>query len=378
MIQVTDVLLIPYGKENEYHNLLSNSLNRAGIRTIKGEASQHKIIGGKAPQQEIIKLFFPLLRYVFSKNIDIIHIAWTHPFFISTEFSKYDRINELFSLVRGLIFISNVIISKILGVKVVWTVHNKYNHEKHHVRVDVFISRLLSGVCDAITVKCDSAKQTILELFHIPDQSKVHMIPEGNYITAYENTVTRKAARAEINISEDDFLFVYFGMIRPYKGVRPLMRAFGKSDTDATLMIVGNPHNEDMRRDILQLSSKYENIQTVLKYVPNDEIQYYMNAADVVTLPYKDILTSGSVLLAMSFGRPVVAPSIGCIPELAGRDRNFLYDPTSKNGLSNALEEARSASDLEKRGTRNRERAELLSWDKVGNTTAKLYEEIQE
>lgn len=59
----------------------------------------------------------------------------------------------------------------------------------------------------------------------------------------------------------------------------------------------------------------------------------YMKAADVMVLPYRDIINSGSAILGMSFGKAIIAPHLGCIPEILKSEGGILYDPNDKNGL---------------------------------------------
>jgi glycosyltransferase involved in cell wall biosynthesis len=246
---MTTVLFIPYGDKNEYHNLLTDAIETEGVKTIKGETQI-----GLGSLEGLCGLLFPLLRYIIPYDIDVIHIVWTDVFFITTGYSRYSSIDKIVSLSRGIIFISNVVIAKVLNVRFVWTVHNKYNHEKDHIKIDVFVSRILSNFCDSITVECEQAKQTIYDLFNISNRSKIRIVPEGNYVSAYENSIDQIAARKKLDIKDEDFLFVYFGMIRPYKGVGKLIETFGTLDIDATLLVVGSPMDDDIRSEILQTS----------------------------------------------------------------------------------------------------------------------------
>jgi glycosyltransferase involved in cell wall biosynthesis len=62
-------------------------------------------------------------------------------------------------------------------------------------------------------------------------------------------------------------------------------------------------------------------------FIHDSEVQHYFNAADVVLLPYKHVLTSGAALLSVSFERPVIAPRSGLIPELVEEGRHgYLFD----------------------------------------------------
>ena len=63
-----------------------------------------------------------------------------------------------------------------------------------------------------------------------------------------------------------------------------------------------------------------------MKFVDDDDVQAYMNASDVVVLPYKNVLTSGAALLALSFMKPVLAPPKGLIPEVVDSSTGALFD----------------------------------------------------
>jgi glycosyltransferase involved in cell wall biosynthesis len=94
------------------------------------------------------------------------------------------------------------------------------------------------------------------------------------------------------------------------------------------------------------------------RFVPDDEIQCYMNAADIVVLPYADLpINPGSLILAMGFGKPIISPAKGATPEIAGPNVLFGYDETQPDGLSGALQRALGANNLAARGREAAERA---------------------
>jgi len=97
-----------------------------------------------------------------------------------------------------------------------------------------------------------------------------------------------------------------------------------------------------------------------------------MNAADVIVLPFKDILTSGSVILAMSFGKPIIAPTIGCVPDVLDIEGSFLYNALEKDGLVNAMRRVFN-SDIIKMGNHNFELAKQFEWDKIAKKTYEIY-----
>jgi glycosyltransferase involved in cell wall biosynthesis len=97
-----------------------------------------------------------------------------------------------------------------------------------------------------------------------------------------------------------------------------------------------------------------------------------LNAADVLAFPFRRVLTSSSVMLAMSFGRPVIVPRMGCLPELVGEEAGFLYEPGDVAGLAGAIERAAGA-DLPGMGAAAMRRANAYSWRDMAVDTLKVY-----
>jgi glycosyltransferase involved in cell wall biosynthesis len=176
-----------------------------------------------------------------------------------------------------------------------------------------------------------------------------------------------------LDYEDESILFLFLGSIRPYKGIFELIDVFRNIESPkARLLIVGNPANETTKSDLLNRCELDSRIKTHLQYVPDDEIQIYMNAADVAVFPYTDILTSGSVLLAMSFGKSIVVPRIGCISETLDAKGSFLYDPDDTNGLSAAMQTVLT-SDLATMGRHNRANVESYDWKKIAQMTLSVY-----
>lgn len=166
-------------------------------------------------------------------------------------------------------------------------------------------------------------------------------------------------------------MFLFFGQLRPYKGVEELVRAFGRTAPDsATLIVAGDPSVDSYRETLEALVDRTDGVRLDAGYVPTDEVSTYFRAADAVALPYRDILTSGSAMLALTFGRPPVVPDIGCNRELLGAEAAVLYDPD--DGDECGLEAALSA-DLETKGEAAGRRAAELSWDGIAERTGEVY-----
>jgi beta-1,4-mannosyltransferase len=90
------------------------------------------------------------------------------------------------------------------------------------------------------------------------------------------------------------------------------------------------PLNNDIRNSIIEKINDQDKFEYFLEFIPDNEVQYFFNACDIVVLPYKKILTSGSVLLALSFGSFILAPSIGNITEIMDERIGYFYNPNYK------------------------------------------------
>jgi glycosyltransferase involved in cell wall biosynthesis len=113
-------------------------------------------------------------------------------------------------------------------------------------------------------------------------------------------------------------------------------------------------------------------IRISARAIPDEDLQLYINAADILAFPFRHVLTSGSVILAMSFGRPVIVPNLGCLPELVGDDAGIAYDPANPEGLVVALQQA-TESDLASMGAAAARRVNTVSWRSLAQETAKVY-----
>ena len=100
-------------------------------------------------------------------------------------------------------------------------------------------------------------------------------------------------------------------------------------------------------------------------------------ACDLVALPFERVLNSGSLLLAMSFGRCVVAPNVGSLPEVASHAAFFGYDVGLPNGLTFALQEALGKDDLAERGRGALEHVRTnFGWDEIARAVSRLYSDL--
>ncbi len=155
----------------------------------------------------------------------------------------------------------------------------------------------------------------------------VHTIPIGSYEGAYPQTLSRDEARRKLGISDDAFTFVFFGNVRPYKGLDILIEAFRNVQRDfprAHLVIAGRPFSPEFADRVRTALRDVPNAQLALGHVPDEEVQDYMLAGDCFVAPYKYIETSSAIYLALAFGLPVIIKSEGNVVDFSSHDIGVL------------------------------------------------------
>ena len=346
-----------YSKLNPYQNLLLKNLADVGFDVRYG---MRKVYFSFID----LSILFNLIK---NYKVDIIHLHWQHPFIIHKK-------RKILAIFKCLLFIVQLSFIKFLGVKIVWTVHNLKNHDNKFIRIEKKFTRIVALLADAIIAHCRTSRLEIIELFKI-NKDKVFVIPHGNYHKVYKDKLTRQESRKKFNLVDTDFTYLFLGLIRPYKGIVDLIESFQNiNDPSVKLIIAGRLESKELG-DVLKKKEAFNNhIMSKFHYIDDDEIEIYMKASDVMVLPYRDIINSGSAILGMSFGKAIIAPYLGCIPELLNNEGGILYDPNDKNGLLKAMKLAlASKNKIVQMGEANFELAKKMDWKDVATSTGKVY-----
>jgi beta-1,4-mannosyltransferase len=349
---VRTVLFLPDFRSNPYQRLLATALAKQGVNVVMRAA-----IGG-------LPVFGAIRTH---GKPDLLHLHWIAPFFVRSKTAR--------SIEKAFRFAGQLVIARLLGIKIVWTIHNLLEHERRHVHLERLFSQFLVRLCNQLIVHCSFARKAIIETYRIPDlcKDKICVIPHGHYIDSYANQISQEQARAKLELGTDEIVFLYFGRIRSYKGVLPLVEVFRKLESpQVRLLIVGRPASEMIGMELMRRCQPDSRICLFPKFIPDEDVQLYMNAASVVVLPYQDILNSGAALLAMSFAKAVIIPRLGCIPEVFGSQGGFLYDPDEEGGLLKAMQQALVA-DLAAMGQHNYHRAKHFDWNVIARQTYEVY-----
>jgi beta-1,4-mannosyltransferase len=276
---------------------------------------------------------------------------------------------------RAAALLALALLARLRHTKLVWTVHNLSAHEYHHPWVESWFwpsfVRQLSGFIVLSTAGKDLAEERHPGLKGIP----AFVIPHGHYRGAYPDSVSRAEARAQLGLSSDSRVATFVGHIRPYKNVPHLIRTFREiCDERARLLIAGEPDGPAGHEALLNAAGADPRVLLVPALIRDEQLQIYLRAADLVVLPFSEILNSGSALLALSFDRPILVPRMGAIVEL---EREL--GPEWVLGYSGRLTPERLGAALEHGHLRRTGRCEALDhreWEPLAQMTWEAFHAV--
>lgn len=189
------------------------------------------------------------------------------------------------------------------GIRVVFLCINVFEHEGNALKK--WATKFILRKVDSIIVHSDQEKNTALEI-NPGARVKKHFLP----LFVYD---ARPATRHDTGLQ-----LLFFGFVRPYKGLDTLLRAVGiLKGCDISLTIAGEFW--DGKAEYLKLVGELgisEKVSIIDRYVPDDEMRRYFSSADLVVLPYKQTVTSGIIATAYGFRKPVLATDVGGFHEI--------------------------------------------------------------
>jgi glycosyltransferase involved in cell wall biosynthesis len=229
------------------------------------------------------------------------------------------------------------------GGSLAWTVHNVLPHGATMPALEAALQQAIVDRCSVVHVLSANTRASVSEWFQIPEDKLLH-VPHPNYIGAYVDAVSRDAARWQLGIGPDEIVYSLVGAIMPYKGLTELVDAFDAVSHDPgprrRLIVAGQPSRERGVDEFLERCSMHPFISLYPTRIPGDDMQLFIRAADLVVLPYVRSLNSGVVMLALSFGVPVVTAAVGAMVEIVTPDVGRTFEPGDARALTDALRAA--------------------------------------
>ena len=296
--------------DNPYWVMLASGLREAGVE-IAEEPESHKL----------------LWLFKKRKEVDILHLHYFQSLYCNSGHTKA----RLIYVVKFALYL---LLARLLGYHTVLTLHNlKPTHPLKPGWIDFLGHWVAVNFSERVIVHCREARRLLAARYG--RKKKVYEVTHPNYIGYYPNQISQADARNKLNIPEIGRVFLFLGGVRPNKGIETLISAFHDLEgEDLILLIAGKADtNRDYANRLQALANNDSRIRFHFGFIPDDELQVFYNACDIVVLPFTSILTSGSAILAMSFAKPVIAPRMGCLPELLEPDAGWLFETGSEESL---------------------------------------------
>jgi glycosyltransferase involved in cell wall biosynthesis len=222
------------------------------------------------------------------------------------------------------------------GVRVLAVVHNVVPHEKHVG--DDRLGRYFLEKCDGYLTLSDSVAEDLEELgMTAPIETVAHPVYQH-----FGEAVPRDEARRRLGVAGDAELLLFFGFVRPYKGLQTLLKAMPgiiAKRPKVRLIVAGEFYEDEASyRSMISDLDLGAFVDVRADYVPEGEVGTYFSAANLVVQPYASATQSGVVQTAYNFDRPVVVTDVGGLAEVVPNDRSgYVVRPNDPAALGQAV-----------------------------------------
>ena len=338
---------------------------KVNFLNLRRSGPRHASLANKASR--ILLYYSRLIRYAAVARPKIFHVLWNNKF-------------EFFDRTLLMLYY------RLLGKKVALTAHNVNagTRDSSDTPLNRLTLRIQYRLADHIFVHTEKMKNELLEEFGIR-KAAVTVIPYGINDAIPNTDLTPNEARQRLGIRGDERTILFFGNIAPYKGLDYLIAAFQRIVTrgDYRLIIAGRPKRGCEKywgklRQTIRRGVSRERLILKSDFIPDEEIELYFKAADVLTLPYTHIYQSGVLFLGYGFGLPVIATDVALLREdiIEGKT-GFVCKPRDPVDLAKTIERYFSSDLYRSLNGRRREIREYVterhSWDAVGQMTRNVY-----
>lgn len=233
---------------------------------------------------------------------DVVHVHWTAPVTrpALSRAEAHDRVDRFDEALRR---------AGEAGAHVLWTVHNEIAHDADWPDAELRLTEVLARRADRILQLHGYTREHLAASCDLPADRLV-TLPHSSYAGIYPELPDRQQARAAVGVPPGVPTVGLIGQLRPYKGVDLLLEAAAiavRDLPDLTVVLAGRTSAEH-RAEIDELVPPGVRMVRHHDFLPDEEIGTWVQACNVLALPYRRILNSGSALMAATLGRPVILP----------------------------------------------------------------------
>jgi glycosyltransferase involved in cell wall biosynthesis len=218
-----------------------------------------------------------------------------------------------------------ITVFKLINGKIIWTIHNTMPHSSNYILLNRAVRKYMAHLADRLQVHCKSAVNIMSPLLNV---GKDNFFIIEHPVFPVENMEKNKAVYFlnkkffHGKILSNDKLFLMFGEIAAYKGIKEVIEIFNYLEQDKKLIIAGTVKkgNEKYYSEMLSLIKNDKQILIESKRINDEDVPVFFNSIDFVLFNFRDVLTSGSVVLALNYKKDVIIPQMGCLNEIVGKN----------------------------------------------------------
>ncbi len=253
--------------------------------------------------------------------------------------------------------------------KTLTILHNLIPHEKRPG--DMLFTRWLTRFTDFFIAQSVAVEHDLQRL-----------IPDARYrrvalpmFSIFNDRIPKQDARTSLGIS-DEKVILFFGYIRPYKGLHILIDAMTMllASMNVRLLICGEFYGDEEKYRKHITEAGIENAVTVISdYIPNEQVHRYFSAADVVVQPYLSATQSAIAQMAYFFSSPIIATNVGALPEVVIHETSgLIVPPNDPVSLANAIKRFYDERLEERLSAGAGEERKKYTWDAMADAIEQL------
>ena len=269
------------------------------------------------------------------------------------------------------------IICKLLNkkIKILFLCHNVLPHEKIPFQKSMTKAVLKNANFSIVMAK--SEEQALKTLIKNPVIKRTLHPLYDMFCNPAE--FTKQSARESLGIFDNDFVMLFFGYIREYKGLKIFLEAYQKivKNVNNTTLLIGGEFNKSEKDEYVNLIEKAGKnggkIMISGDYLSESDVNKYFTASDVVVLPYLSATQSGVATIAYAYGKPVIATTVGGLPEVVTEgETGYLAPPGDSEALANVVINFAKIHDKTVFSERISRELQKFSWDRLVEAVEEL------
>jgi len=269
-------------------------------------------------------------------------------------------------------------------IRIIYLLDNVIPHEKYPF--GRFLTRLALRQGHGFIAQSDQVRQDLFTVLPDTDPTAVITTPHPVYDFGKPGRPrkSRSEARTALGLPAAARLVLFFGFIKPYKGVMHLIDAAADLKTHfgdgIRVLLVGDIYGEKQPYlDRIAASSAKDIIQLIDGFVPDETVEDYFLAADLAVLPYVSATQSGIVQIAYNYDLPVVTTNVGGLPEVVLNGKTgFIVQPEDPSALAGAVVRFFDEDRAVDFATQVAAEKEKYSWDRMAEAVERLASERTE